>query len=588
MSTQPAAASSIVCPDCGASNAFGLPSCASCGASLVAAMRAAETGEVANLETDPDVVETWHRLRDATLGEYDIYAPIGRGGMATVFLALDLALEREVALKVISPSIAQTPSMVERFRREARTAASLSHPNIIPVHQVRDADGLLFFVMKYVNGPSLESVIRSGGPLSLDVARSIITQAGSALHFAHRKGVVHRDVKPANILLDQDGWTIVTDFGIAKVADTGPLTSAGLVVGTPTYMSPEQFTDQAVTGASDQYSLGVVAYQMLTGRTPFQATKMADIMRAHLLDPPGDPRILRPELPDSLAAIVMRMLAKAPEERWATVGDAVSALEALPRRHDEETRSAIISIAKSSSRERPRISIPISPIPTGRRTQARIASDRARRRRRRWIVGGSTVAVAAIAGVLGARLLLKSHAAPAPVRPQTLGAPAQGRTTVEIPKTPAASLPAPTDAKPHTMPSERQTAPRERPASAKDAKPPVGSRGAARPTVTPAESATAMQKPESSATTPPLPVAAAPPVEGAVELGTRIPKSVLFVSGVAQTLLFEGLHTFRFRPGRLHIGIHAEGCSPWDTTLDIPAGDTLRVGFRNPSNCKQP
>ena len=146
----------------------------------------ADTVEVTPLEQDPQTLDLWSQLREATLGEYDVYAPIGRGGMATVFLALDLALEREVAIKVISPDMLQTKSVVERFKREARTAANLSHPNIIPVHQVKEVNGLVFFVMKYIDGRSLDSIIREEGAVGFDLVMSVLTQVGNALHFAHR------------------------------------------------------------------------------------------------------------------------------------------------------------------------------------------------------------------------------------------------------------------------------------------------------------------------------------------------------------------------------------------------------------------
>jgi len=179
-------------------------------------------------------------LRRATLGHYDIQGELGQGGMATVYLAHDIALDRKVAIKVMSPALFATAGMVERFKREARTAAALSHPHIIPIYAVRDGADFVYFVMKFVEGRSLESITRAAGPLPLPLVRAVLYQVGEALGYAHRRGVVHRDVKPANVMLDTGGWVVVTDFGIAKVAETQGLTMTGATIGTPSYMSPEQ------------------------------------------------------------------------------------------------------------------------------------------------------------------------------------------------------------------------------------------------------------------------------------------------------------------------------------------------------------
>jgi len=203
------------------------------------------------------------RLRVATLGEYDIFGELGRGGMATVFLAHEISPDRKVAIKVMSPALLHGAGMVERFKREARTAAYLSHPNIIPVYAVREAEGLLFFVMKLVEGTPLDAIIKELGKLPLPMVEAILAQIGGAFGYAHRHGVVHRDIKPSNILIDDEGWAVVTDFGIAKMQETEGLTLTGMAVGTPTYMSPEQCGGGPITGASDQYAMGIVAYEML-------------------------------------------------------------------------------------------------------------------------------------------------------------------------------------------------------------------------------------------------------------------------------------------------------------------------------------
>ena len=179
-------------------------------------------------------------LRQATLGEYEVLAELGRGGMATVYLAHDIALDRKIAIKVMSPVLLSGEGMAERFKREARTAGQLSHPHIIPIYAVRESGALLYFVMKFVEGRPLDSIIREIGPLPIPMVQTILQQVGSALGYAHRRGVIHRDIKPANIMIDADGWAVVTDFGIAKVSEPQGLTMTGATIGTPSYMSPEQ------------------------------------------------------------------------------------------------------------------------------------------------------------------------------------------------------------------------------------------------------------------------------------------------------------------------------------------------------------
>ena len=206
---------------------------------------------------------TWssivERLRAALAGEFDIEGELGRGGMAAVFRARERALNRRVAIKVMAPGLFRGDGMVERFRQEAITIANLEHANIIGIHSVRALDDLHLFVMQYVPGHSLDHVIREHGRLSLSATGAVVYHVGSALDYAHRRGVVHRDVKPGNILLDADGDPIVTDFGIAKIAEAPGYTLVGTVLGTPTYMSPEQCIGIEVGPPSDQYGLGIVA-----------------------------------------------------------------------------------------------------------------------------------------------------------------------------------------------------------------------------------------------------------------------------------------------------------------------------------------
>src|SRR5262245_9841674 len=298
------------------------------------------------------------RLRAATIGEYDIGYELGRGGMAAVFLAYDLALARHVAIKVMSPALLMGEGMVERFRQEARTIANLTHPGIITIYAVRQLADLHFFVMRFIEGRSLEHILSvSPGGLPISVVRSLLQQVGGALGYAHRKGVVHRDVKPANILVDVEGTALVTDFGIAKVAASSTHTQTGIVVGTPAYISPEQCMGKPVDGHSDQYSLGVAAYEMLTGKPPFAGQGFA-IMLAHASETPRPINELRPDCPPELEAAVLRMLAKNPVDRFDTMGDALDAIGDISTAEDEAAREHLATLAKPDETLHRRLSGP--------------------------------------------------------------------------------------------------------------------------------------------------------------------------------------------------------------------------------------
>ena len=315
---------------------------------------------------DAGVIES---LRRATVGEYEILGLLGRGGMATVYLAHDIALDRKVAIKVMSPHLLQGEGMAERFKREARTAGSLSHPHIIPIYAVKEAGDLLFFVMKFVEGRPLDSIIHEVGAMPFPMVQSIMQQVGSALGSAHRRGIIHRDIKPANIMLDVDGWAVVTDFGIAKVADKQGLTMTGATVGTPSYMSPEQCAaTKELTQASDQYSLGVVAYEMLSGRLPFAQESVMAIMYAHFNEPPAPIQSIRADCPPGIAAAVMRMLEKDPEKRWPNVEAAVAAFGNVTLAPDDPVRTKMMTLATQggTSQLLQKFSTPPSPSPAGK------------------------------------------------------------------------------------------------------------------------------------------------------------------------------------------------------------------------------
>jgi serine/threonine-protein kinase len=260
------------------------------------------------------------RLQRIVAGEYRIERMLGRGGMGMVFLAQDLTLEREVAIKVLPPDFSSDPQVIKRFQQEAKTAAKLDHPNIIPIYRVESAEGLNFFVMKFISGTSLEDVLESQQPLSYDYIQRILSEAARALGHAHSRKVVHRDVKPANIMFDHDGRVMLTDFGISKALQSaGNLTGTGMIVGTPHYMAPEQAKGQPVDGRADQYSLGIVGYRLLSGQLPFSGDSVHTILYKHIFEPAPNVAALRPGIPRNLTDAIQRALSKEPAERFPTM-----------------------------------------------------------------------------------------------------------------------------------------------------------------------------------------------------------------------------------------------------------------------------
>ncbi|HEX3219474.1 MAG TPA: Stk1 family PASTA domain-containing Ser/Thr kinase [Candidatus Limnocylindria bacterium] len=259
-------------------------------------------------------------------GRYRLIAPLGEGGMATIWRALDEQLDREVAVKLLREQFGKDQGFAARFRQEARAAGSLSHPNIVPVYDYgTDEDGTQFIVMQLVEGEDLSTVLRERGHLETDDAVRIALGVASALEAAHRRGLVHRDVKPGNILITDDGDVKVTDFGIARAVSEASMTVTGTTLGSVHYFSPEQARGEEVTGASDVYALGIVLYEMLTGRRPFEGDSAAGVALKRLNEDAPPPSTFRP-VPSGLSAIVMRALQREPEDRFPDAGSFAEAL----------------------------------------------------------------------------------------------------------------------------------------------------------------------------------------------------------------------------------------------------------------------
>jgi serine/threonine protein kinase/ribosomal protein L32 len=445
------------CPSCGAPRLAGDVFCASCGTPVpdeptpipgtgqsptpgepapppgdpVPPFPAAGDVPTPPSETAPDSEEAfdgWQEVRlqleEATRGEFEVVRELGRGGMAAVYLARDLALGRNVAIKVMAPGLLMGPGMVDRFRQEAVTVANLHHPNIVTIHTVRQAGSLHFFVMQVVEGGSLEDILARPDPIPVYLVQAILYQLGVGLSYAHRRGVIHRDIKPANVLLDQDGNAILTDFGIAKVTTASNLTQTGSTIGTPAYMSPEQCMAKELSGASDQYSLGVVAYEMLTGRPPFSGSPF-EIMQAHTSAVLPGIREQRPDCPPEMEAAVLRMLSKDPGDRFADVAEAIEAIGGYLPGPQDPLRGELARLVTQGAGASPSDRTPLKPTPGRASTPAppskaapsRIAQS-LRSRFPLWVTGIVAAATLVTVGLLS--LWPSSQEGTEPVAPQPL------------------------------------------------------------------------------------------------------------------------------------------------------------------------
>jgi serine/threonine protein kinase len=291
-----------------------------------------------------------------TLGGYRVEAELGRGGQAVVYRATQLSLQRQVALKVVVPGLGLDPGFVERFRREGVSAARLDHPHVVPVYEAGESDGFAFLAMKMVDGPALDGLVREQGLLPRPRALALLSQVAQALDYAASQGLVHRDVKPANILVGPGDHVYLSDFGLTKALEsTTALTRTGTWMGTLEYMAPEQVAGRAVTAAADRYALGVIAYELLTGRSPFPREDRAALMYAHLHDAPVPASEARPELGSAVDAALSRALAKEPEDRPATAAALV----------DDIRRALTGAGSPAESQATPTVVMPAPPTTSG-------------------------------------------------------------------------------------------------------------------------------------------------------------------------------------------------------------------------------
>src|SRR5215213_369608 len=331
----------MFCSRCGSEITGKSKFCPSCGLDLMATtpVHAIATGVLQELDL----------VREALASEYDIIEELGRGGMAMVYRAKDRQLEREVAVKVLPFSLAFDTEFVERFQREARTAAQLEHPNIISIYRVGRSGRVIYFVMKYLRGGSLSTVLHERKKLTPPEIRRLLLEAGSALGYAAQRGIVHRDIKPDNIMFDEFGQCLLTDFGIAKAASGQKLTGTGMSIGTPHYMSPEQARAQAIDGRSDIYSLGVVAYQCLSGTVPYDGEDSFSIGYKHITEPIPTPSLITAD-ERRIFEVIKRMLMKDPADRFQSCEELVASIQGQPTAAPGAVRASTAAAAMAGGR----------------------------------------------------------------------------------------------------------------------------------------------------------------------------------------------------------------------------------------------
>lgn len=426
------------------------------------------------------------------IGRYEILDELGRGAMGVVYRARDPSIGRLIAIKTIRMTELSDPveseRLKERLRREAHSAGILSHPNIVVVYDVGQEGELAYIAMELVPGRSLESLLSDATPPGRQTLLNVLRQTAAALDYAHKKGIVHRDVKPANILISEDGVVKITDFGVAKISSSQQLTVAGTVLGTPNYMSPEQVQGKPVDGRADQFALAVIAYEVLTGEKPFTGDHLTAVLYKIVAEAPRPPQEVNPALPWPVSLVLNKALAKNPEERYATCTEFIEALEnALETKKDWEPG------ARSGGEALPTATVGTT---VKERVAARVQQEAVRKaegppaRKRGWapvLVGLAALLAVGVGAFLGyQRWGSQPAAGPSPPAPTA----SQKPTPMPTPATPAPPASEPTGPAGASVPSPAQPGPAE------PAAPAVTTKPAAAPTV-PAASKATERPPES-------------------------------------------------------------------------------------------
>jgi serine/threonine protein kinase len=426
-----AAGSTMECLKCHTPLPDGSKFCYACGADVTGGGTLGGGGGTEALQV---------RLQRLVEGKYKIDRLLGKGGMGAVFLAHDLTLEREVAIKVLPPDISMDEQIVKRFQQEAKTSAKLDHTNIIPIYRVESDGGLNYFVMKYIAGTSLEDVLDQKQPLAIDYVQRVLWEAACALGHAHQRGVVHRDVKPANIMFDHDGRVMLTDFGISKALQAASgFTGTGMIIGTPHYMAPEQAKGGTVDGRADQYSLGVVAYRMLTGELPYSGDSVHTILYKHIFE--EVPRVSgkRVGTPEFLTTAISRALSKEPGQRYGTMEEFATAVwpeqpVAVPTKGaaTRSQRRPPPPRPASASPDAPTemTNAPTTPIP---RAGLRVAPAKKKRSSVGMVVGAVVLVAAGVGGYLALGPKTAPPPPPPPAPPQASLPPAPPPVAVQPP-----------------------------------------------------------------------------------------------------------------------------------------------------------
>jgi len=448
-----AAGSAMECLKCHTPLPDGSKFCLACGADV--------TGGGTLGATASGTEALMQRLQRLVEGKYKIERLLGKGGMGAVFLAHDLTLEREVAIKVLPPDISLDEQIVKRFQQEAKTSAKLDHTNIIPIYRVESEGGLNYFVMKYIAGTSLEDVLDQRQPLTIDYVQRVLWEAACALGHAHQRGVVHRDVKPANIMFDHDGRVMLTDFGISKALQAASgFTGTGMIIGTPHYMAPEQAKGGTVDGRADEYSLAVVGYRMITGELPYTGDSVHTILYKHIFEEVPSAAAKRSDAPPFLTAAISRALSKEADQRFATMEEFATAV--WPEQPVAVPKAG--SAAKSQRRPPPRqartatpdaptevTSAPTTPIPRGGMKipaeKMKIPAEKKKRSSIGMVVGAVVVVAAGVGGyfALGKKQASSPPGAPVAAPVETIRVatpPPASRRATPPPAPPPAAAPA--------------------------------------------------------------------------------------------------------------------------------------------------